>query len=136
MIGWLTGVGFRNFIYNIDHWIAFGLLVVIGGKMIYESFKLESPVKNRELSWTFLLLLSVATSIDAFAVGLSFSFLKVEIITPSCIIGAVTFILSMIGVVIGKKVGHLSERKIEAFGGIILILIGINILLTHLYQNI
>mgnify|MGYP000518923847 FL=1 len=124
IIGWLAGVGFRDFISHIDHWIAFGLLVVIGGKMIYESFKLESSVKNRELSWSFLMLLSIATSIDAFAVGLSFSFLKVEIITPSCIIGIVTFILSVIGVVIGKKIGHLFERKIEAFGGVILILIG------------
>ncbi len=111
-------------------------MVVIGGRMIYESFKLESSVKNRELSWTFLLLLSVATSIDAFAVGFSFLILKVEIITLSCIIGFVTFVLSMIGVVIGKKVGHLFKRKIEAFGGIILILIGFKILLTHLCQNI
>ena len=136
IIGWLAGVGFRNFISNIDHWIAFGLLAVIGGKMIYESFKLESSVKNRELSWTLLLFLSIATSIDAFAIGLSFSFLKVEIITPSCIIGVVTFILSIAGVVIGKRVGPLFGKKIEAFGGIILILIGIKILLTHLYQNI
>jgi len=136
IIGWLAGVGFRNFISSIDHWIAFGLLIAIGVKMIYESFKLESSVKNRELSWTFLLFLSIATSIDAFAVGLSFSFLKVEIITPSCIIGVVAFILSMTGVVVGKKIGHLFERKIEVFGGIILILIGVKILLTHLYQNI
>ncbi len=62
IIGWLAGVGFRDFISTIDHWIAFGLLVVIGGKMIYESFKPESSVKNRELSWTFLLFLSIATS--------------------------------------------------------------------------
>ena len=136
IIGWLAGVGFRDFISNIDHWLAFGLLVAIGGKMIYESFKLESSVKNRELSWNFLLFLSIATSIDAFAVGLSFSFLNVKIITPACIIGIVTFILSMAGVVIGKKVGHLFERKIEVFGGVILILIGLKILLTHLYQNI
>jgi len=136
IIGWLAGVGFRNFISNVDHWIAFGLLVIIGGKMIYESFKLESSVINRELSWTYLLFLSIATSIDAFAVGLSFSFLQVEIITPSCIIGVVTFILSMMGIVIGKKVGHFFERKIEAFGGIILVFIGFKILLTHLYQHI
>ncbi len=136
IIGWLAGVGFRSFISSIDHWIAFGLLVIIGGKMIYESSKLESSVKDEELNVTFLLFLSIATSIDALAVGLSFSFLKVEIITPSLIIGVVTFILSMIGVIIGKKVGHLFERKIEVFGGIILILIGFKILLSHLYQNI
>ena len=136
IIGWLAGVGFRDFISTIDHWIAFGLLVVIGGKMVYESSKLEFSEKNRELSWAFLLLLSIATSIDAFAVGLSFSFLKVEIITPSCIIGVVTFILSMVGVVIGKKVGPFFEKKIEAFGGIILIFIGFKILLTHLYKHI
>ncbi len=70
------------------------------------------------------------------AVGLSFSFLKIEIITPSIVIGVATFILSIVGVVIGKKVGHLFERKIEAFGGVILILIGVKILLSHLYQNI
>ncbi len=136
VIGWLAGIGFKDFISNIDHWIAFGLLVVIGGKMIYESFKLEPSVKSRELGWYFLLFLSIATSIDAFTVGLSFSFLKVEIITPSCIIGAVTFVLSITGVVIGKKVGHLFERKIEAFGGAILILSGFKILLTHIFQNI
>lgn len=89
-----------------------------------------------ELSWTFLLFLSIATSIDAFAVGIRFSLLNVKIITPACIIGIVTFILSMAGVVIGKKVGHLFERKIEVFGGVILILMGFKILFTHLYQNI
>lgn len=136
IIGWLAGVGFRTFISSIDHWIAFGLLVAIGAKMIYESSKLESSVKNVDLNWGFLLFLSIVTSIDALAVGLSFSFLKVDIITPSLIIGVVTFILSMAGVVIGKKVGHLFERKVEAFGGIILILIGFKILLTHLYQPV
>jgi putative Mn2+ efflux pump MntP len=136
IIGWLAGVGFRDFISSIDHWIAFGLLVIIGAKMIYESTKLESSVKSKELNGAFLLFLSIATSIDALAVGLSFSFLKIEIITPSIIIGVVTFILSISGVMIGKKVGHLFERKIEAFGGVILILIGVKILLSHLYQKI
>ena len=133
IIGWLAGIGFRNFISNIDHWLAFGILCFIGSKMIYESFELNSNAdEEMALNASRLLLLSIATSIDALAVGLSFSFIKIEIITPSLIIGIVTFVLSCIGVMIGDKVGHFFEKKIEIIGGIILILIGIKILLDHL----
>jgi putative Mn2+ efflux pump MntP len=133
VMGWLAGTGFRSFISGIDHWIAFGLLIFVGGKMIYESTKLErTPANNGLLSLSVLLLLSVATSIDALAIGLSFAFLKIEIITPAIVIGVVTFTLSLVGVFVGQRLGHLLERKIEVIGGIILLGIGFKILIEHL----
>lgn len=133
IIGWLAGSALRNFITGIDHWIAFGLLCAIGGKMIYESTKIEKDEKWADpLNIMILLTLAVATSIDALAVGLSLSFLKVAIITPSIIIGIITFTLSFIGAYIGKKFGHFFESKLEIVGGLILIAIGIKILIGHL----
>ncbi|KPJ59511.1 MAG: hypothetical protein AMJ46_10870 [Latescibacteria bacterium DG_63] len=133
VIGWLAGTGFRSLISGIDHWVAFGLLIFVGGKMIYESAKLERPPsKNDPLSLYVIVLLSVATSIDALAIGLSFSFLKVEIVTPAVVIGVITFVLSLAGAFIGKRLGHFLERKIEIVGGIILIAIGFKILIEHL----
>lgn len=133
IIGWLAGLSFREIISDIDHWIAFGLLVIIGSKMIYESSKME--VKNDKinpLNLYLLLTLSIATSIDALAIGLTLSFLKVSIILPVIIIGSVTFLLSVTGVYIGNKFGHYFERKIEIVGGFILIGIGVKILIEHL----
>lgn len=133
IIGWLSGMTLRNFIAGFDHWIAFGLLCIIGGKMIYESFKLETTENKIDpLNIYVLFILSIATSIDALAVGLSLSFLKVAIALPAIIIGIVTFILSFLGVYIGNKVGHFFEKKIEVIGGLILIGIGIKILVEHL----
>lgn len=133
IIGWMAGTGFRSLISGIDHWIAFGLLTFVGGKMIYESTKLERTTANNGLpSLSVLLLLSVATSIDALAIGLSFAFLKIEIITPAVIIGLITFTLSLAGVFVGQRLGHFLERKIEIVGGIILIGIGFKILIEHL----
>jgi len=133
VIGWLAGLGLISFISGIDHWIAFGLLVFIGCKMIYESIKIESREdKSNPLNFYVLLMLSVATSIDALAVGLSFAFLKISIATPIIIIGAVTFLLSFLGVFAGNKFGHFFENKIEIVGGIVLIGIGLKILVEHL----
>lgn len=132
--GWALGFSVQSLVSMWDHWIAFGLLALIGGKMIYESFQLDTdskPSDPRKLG--VLLLLAIATSIDALATGLSFAFLNVTIITPSIIIGCVTFLISLVGVLIGKKIGHFFEKKIEIIGGLILIGIGLKILVQHLF---
>lgn len=132
-IGWLTGLRLRDLISGVDHWIAFGLLALIGGKMIYESVRVKASEKEpKPLSLLLLLALSVATSIDALAVGVSFAFLEISIATPVLVIGTVTFLLSFVGVFAGNKVGHFFENKIEIIGGLILISIGIKILIEHL----
>jgi putative Mn2+ efflux pump MntP len=133
IVGWLAGLSLRDFISGIDHWIAFGLLSLIGCKMIYESVKMESAERSiNPLNIYVLLMLSVATSIDALAVGVSFAFLKVSIITPVVVIGVVTFGLSLLGVFVGDRFGRFFEKKIEIVGGLILIGIGIKIVVEHL----
>lgn len=133
IIGWLAGLSLRDFLSGIDHWVAFGLLSLIGLRMIYESMKLEPRKKEiNPLNTYVLLILSIATSIDALAVGLSFAFLMIVIVTPVIIIGIVTFLLSLIGVIIGNRLGHFFEKKIEIVGGLILIGIGLKILIEHL----
>src|SRR4030042_5715805 len=133
LIGWLAGLTLRDLISGVDHWIAFGLLSLIGCKMIYESTKMGGEKKETvSLSLWMLLMLSIATSIDALAVGISFAFLNISIVTPIIVIGTVTFMLSFLGVLIGNKAGHFFERKIEVIGGLILIGIGIKILIEHL----
>lgn len=131
VIGWLLGVRLRNFICSVDHWIAFGLLLLIGCRMIYEAFKSREK-KMDFLDTHVLLLLSVATSIDALAVGVSFAFLDIFIVTPIIVIGIVTFILSFSGVFTATKFGQFFKNKIEIAGGLILIGIGIKILVEHL----
>lgn len=132
LIGWLAGLRLRDFISGFDHWVAFGLLSLIGGKMIYESTKIGDDKEIRSLNLFVLLLLSIATSIDALAVGLSFAFLKISIATPIIVIGIVTFILSFLGVLVGNRLGHFFEKKMEIVGGLILIGIGTKILIDHL----
>ncbi len=133
VVGWLAGLSLRVYIEQVDHWIAFVLLGFIGGKMIYESVKLKKDEKASDsLSIYVLLVLSIATSIDALVVGLTFSLLNIVIITPILIIGAVTFLLSFAGVYIGDHVGHFFESRIELAGGLILIGIGTKILVEHL----
>ena len=133
IIGWLAGFSLKEFIIDIDHWIAFGLLSIIGVKMIYESFKLNpKEEKSDPLNIYMLLMLSVATSIDALAVGLTLSFLHISVIIPAIVIGVITFLLSFAGVFIGDRFGHVFENKIEIAGGLILIGIGIKILIEHL----
>ncbi|HPD84280.1 MAG TPA: manganese efflux pump MntP family protein [Candidatus Omnitrophota bacterium] len=133
MIGWATGNRFRPLVTNIDHWVAFGLLGLIGGKMIYEALRIESLEQaQKEVSLHVLLGLSVATSIDALVVGLSFAFIDVAIVLPVIIIGVITFAMSFAGFFIGAKLGHLFEKKVEIIAGLILIAIGFKILFEHL----
>jgi len=134
LVGWLAGLSLREFIANIDHWIAFVLLSFIGCKMIYEAVTLQSEERETNpLNVYVLLMLSVATSIDALAVGVSFAFLNSAIITPILVIGTITFILSYLGVFIGDRIGHFFENKIEIVGGLILIGIGVKILVQDLF---
>ncbi len=133
VLGWLAGLSIKGYIEQFDHWIAFALLGFIGGKMIYESFKIEKKEKSIDpLKFAVLLTLSIATSIDALAIGLTFAVLKVSIWTPIIIIGVITFILSLLGVYVGNRFGHFFEKKIEFIGGVVLIAIGIKILIEHL----
>jgi putative Mn2+ efflux pump MntP len=133
VVGWLMGFGLRAYIAGIDHWVAFGLLTLVGGKMIYESLKLEEAEDPSSPHGIYvLLLLSIATSIDALAIGISLTLINVPIMMPAIVIGIVTFIFSCSGVYIGNKFGHFFEKKIEALGGLILIGIGLKILIEHL----
>ncbi|MFP4497792.1 MAG: manganese efflux pump MntP family protein [Vulcanimicrobiota bacterium] len=134
ILGWYSGKQFSHLFSLIDHWIAFGLLSFIGIKMIVESGKLEKE-KADPLNICTLFILSLATSIDALAVGFSYSLLNVDILFPVIVIGLVTFILSFSGVYLGKSIGHFHEKKIEMAGGIILIIIGLKILIEHLFFN-
>ena len=133
-LGWGIGLGLRDVISSIDHWIAFGLLSMIGIKLMSRSGKAKSKPKMPDpLRIYTLLLLSLGTSIDALAVGVSLSFLDVSMVIPSLIIGGVTFSLSFAGVFIGHRFGPLLGGKAEIIGGIFLVGIGIKILIEHLY---
>ncbi len=132
VIGWFAGLGLEEIITGIDHWIAFCLLVLIGARMIYDSTKKEDPQRDGNLRLHTLLTLSIATSIDALMVGLSFAFLQTAIVIPILVIGIVTFALSYFGFHFGTAIGNIFGNKIRAVGGIILIIIGVKILLEHL----
>lgn len=133
LLGWLVGSNLKEMIASVDHWTAFFLLAAIGLRMIYESFfGKEKNVGGDSLNIGTLFLLSVATSIDALVVGISLALIDVGIVTPIIIIGCITFVLSHIGVFIGKKVGRFLARKVGIIGGLILIAIGTKILLEHL----
>lgn len=134
LIGYFAGSLFASLITSFDHWIAFALLVLIGGKMIYESFQKEDGEELTEAALTpkEMLPLAVATSIDALAVGVSFAFLQVDIVPAVLFIGGVTLALSMAGVKIGNLFGARFKAKAEFAGGVILVLMGVKILLEHL----
>ncbi len=132
LLGWFLGFQLKGFIQPVDHWIAFALLSFIGGKMIYEAFILEKE-NTRALTIKVLLVLAVATSIDAFAVGITFAVLHTAILKPVIIIGIVTFLLSFLGVWIGCTFGKNLSGKAEIAGGIILIGIGVKIVVEHIY---
>lgn len=135
VIGWLLGTQFERYIVSFDHWIAFALLAFIGGKMIYEALgddEDEACSTDKRLDLKELTLLAIATSIDALAVGITFAFLKVNILPAASLIGVTTFTLSLGGVVIGNRFGSRYKKKAEICGGVILILIGLKILLEHL----
>ena len=136
LIGWFLGVRFQKYITSIDHWIAFGLLVFIGGKMILEAIRdtevQEIKEKDPPIDYKEMFVLAIATSIDALAVGITFAFLDTPIVEAVIIIGVTTFILSILGVVVGNFFGTRYKKKAEIAGGIILVLIGLKILLEHL----
>jgi putative Mn2+ efflux pump MntP len=131
-IGWFAGQSLADVIMGIDHWIAFGLLVLIGAKMIYDSTKKEKENGEETLRLHSLLTLAVATSIDALMVGLSFAFLQTPTMEPILLIGIITFSLSLLGFFFGGELGRFFGSKIKIAGGLILIIIGIRILLEHL----
>ena len=132
IIGWLVGNTMFGYLEAIDHWIAFGLLTAIGGKMIRESFQeIQAYTKDITRGWT-LIGLSLATSIDALAIGLTLSAIQVRIWYPSVVIGVVALLFSVAGIFFGRKTGKLLGKKFELLGGVILIAIGIKILISHL----
>ncbi|MFV0364203.1 MAG: manganese efflux pump MntP family protein [Suipraeoptans sp.] len=137
LIGFVLGYQFKVYIEAIDHWIAFFLLLAIGGNMIREAIKDDEacpvyPENDKAFSFKAMIPLAIATSIDALAVGITFAFLHVPIIQAVCIIGITTFVISFAGVKIGNVFGSKFKKRAEIAGGIILILIGAKILLEHL----
>ena len=136
VIGWALGTQFERFITPIDHWIAFCLLAFIGGKMLLDAVRNEGCKECGEyrerLDSRELLMLAVATSIDALAVGITFAFLHVDIVLSATIIGIITFAISFAGVVVGNRFGARFERPATIVGGAVLVLIGVKILLEHL----
>ena len=137
LIGWALGTQLADFITPIDHWIAFILLVLIGGKMLFDAFRggdEEEAVdpKDARLDLKELLMLAIATSIDALAVGITFAFLGVNIVWAIAVIGVTTFVLSVVGVAVGHAFGARYEKGATIVGGVVLILIGCKILLEHL----
>ena len=132
VVGYFLGTAFSEIVESIDHWIAFILLSIIGGNMIKESTDDEIEKRNDKVDVRTMLILAVATSIDALAVGVTFAFFKTNIIFAVAIIGIITFVLSMFGVIVGNKFGDKLQNKAEFTGGVILILIGLKILLEHL----
>ena len=131
LVGYLLGTGFRDKITSIDHWIAFVLLAFIGINMIKESFSDEEEADS-SFDVKTMLILAVATSIDALAVGVTFAFLNVQILPAVSLIGVTTFVLSAVGVRVGNVFGSRYKSKAELAGGIILVLMGVKILLEHL----
>jgi putative Mn2+ efflux pump MntP len=133
VLGWLAGITVASFITHVDHWIALGLLAFIGGRMIRSGLDPEAGAYPSDPSrGGTLMMLSVATSIDALAVGLSLAMLGVHILYPSIVIGVVTAGLSLTGLLIGHKMGTTFGKRMEILGGLILIGIGLRVLITHL----
>ena len=132
LLGWLLGKQFESLIKSVDHWIAFALLCLIGANMIRESFG-DPDELNALFSPRAMLPLAVATSIDALAVGVTFAFLDVDILSSVLMIGCTTFLFSAAGVKIGNIFGTKFKSKAELLGGIVLIAIGIKILIEHLF---
>ena len=134
LFGWVAASSFESYIKDIDHWVAFILLSIIGSKMIYDSIFSKSEIKclSPTKIW-FLIGIALATSIDALIVGISFGVLQISIWTPIIIIAITTFIFSVVGVIVGKKIGNKFNSKITIIGGVILIGLGIKILLEHLF---
>ncbi len=136
VIGWALGSTFAVYVTAVDHWIAFVLLAAVGGKMLWDAFHDEPDECCEEgadkLDLRELFMLAIATSIDALAVGISFSFLQIDIVRAAFVIGITTFCLSIIGVVVGNRFGARFERTAQVIGGAVLVVIGLKILLEHL----
>lgn len=132
VIGYFLGTLFEDVIISVDHWIAFVLLAVIGGNMINEAFKVKDEDNNDSVNFRNLVVLALATSIDALAIGITFAFLNVNVPVAVTIIGLTTFSFSLIGVKIGNKFGNKYEKRAQIAGGTVLIILGIKILLEHL----
>jgi len=134
LLGWTAGTWLIVFIAGFDHWLAFLLLAVIGVKMIIEGFKPENEEEPiHTLGLVPVIVISIATSIDALGVGISFGFLHSDILIPALIIGIVAFTFSFVGVISGNRLKSLLGKKIEIAGGLILIAIGLDILFTHIF---
>ena len=138
VLGWLSGYSVESIIKTFDHWIAMALLGFVGGKMIFESFRKDtlSELPCDPTRGVTLLYLSIATSIDAFAVGISIGVMNVGIWYPSVIIGLVAAAFTITGITLGSRIGIFLSRKIEILGGIILIVIGLKIILEHIMRGI
>ena len=133
VIGWLAAATFKEQIKACDHWVAFGILLAVGTRMIYEAFKIDRATNpSNPANLAVLLTLAVATSIDALAVGITLTLVTDSVAAAVIIIGLITFALSWLGCFIGKRIGHLFENKIEIIGGCILIAIGVKILIEHM----
>lgn len=133
VVGWYLGISVAHIISSVDHWIAFGLLVLVGGRMIWAGFRDDVAIHDANPSRGFtLVMLSVATSIDALAVGLSLAMLGISIWYPSIVIGVVTAAISLAGIPLGARLGNLIGKRTGIAGGLILIFIGLRILVTHL----
>lgn len=132
VLGYLLGSSFATLVEKVDHWIAFGLLAIIGINMIKESRDDEEEKRNDDVGFKTMVVLAIATSIDALAIGVTFAFLKVNLLIAIALIGAITFVISLLGVLIGNKFGDKLQNKAELIGGVVLIVIGLKILLEHL----
>ncbi len=134
--GWALGSRFAGYIQEFDHWVAFVLLGIIGGNMVREALGPEEETETAcaagRLDYRLLLMMAVATSIDALAVGVTFAFLEVSILPAAALIGATTFCLSLVGVAVGNFFGARYKKRAELSGGVILIFLGTKILLEHL----
>ena len=135
IVGWLAGLSVERWISGVDHWVAFALLATIGGHMIYEALYGDAAARAAKdpTRGASLVVLSVATSIDALAVGLSLALLGVEIWYPAVVIGVVAFAFTAVGLHLGRRFGALFGRRMEVLGGVILIAIGVRILIDHLF---
>ena len=134
LIGWFLGSSVSQYIEAVDHWVAFGLLALIGGRMVWGALKAGAGEEDEappDLSARRLCLLAIATSIDALAVGVSMAFMKVDILVSALVIGVVAFGLSVVGGLVGKRLGALFQRRAELVGGLVLVGIGIKILAEH-----
>jgi len=136
IVGWLAGLTIQSRIAAWDHWIAFGLLGFVGGKMIWEAFREEGEEASTDPTRGLtLVILSIATSIDALAVGLSLAMLGVSIWVPALVIGVVAAAFTVAGMLLGRRLGVLWGRRVEIFGGLVLCGIGIKILIEHMLQR-